>query len=89
MPSDGEGYYLFTSHFTIYGGEYAFIDLRVNGETVYLILVDNQDTSLDPSNAGCSAVIILAEGRSVLPVKLTKFTSVILLPIHSDVSLLE
>ena len=70
----GAGYYFFTNHFTVSGGELAFIDLRVNGEEVCLIRDDNLDSPGDTSSAGCSAVVLLAEGKSDLRVNFAVFT---------------
>ena len=66
MPPGGAGYYFFANHFTVIWGEYAEIDTRVNGQTVCSIRGDNNDTPGDASNAGCSAAVLLTEGKTVL-----------------------
>ena len=74
MFPGGAGYYFFTNHFTVRGGEIAYIDLRVNGEEVCSIRDDNHEAPGDTSSAGCSAVVLLAEGKSDLPVNFAVFT---------------
>ena len=63
MPTGGEGYYFFTNHFTVNPGDIVYIDLRVNGEEVCTMFDENQQTLGDYSNGGCSAVLLLDEGK--------------------------
>ena len=58
MPPGGEEYY-----YTVYSGNYAYIDLRMNGEVVCAMYDDNTEVS-DYSNGVCNAVVLLAEGKS-------------------------
>ena len=62
MPPGGEGYYFLAAHFTV---EYYLdigIDLRVDGEIVCSMWEDKREI-FGWSNAGCSAVVLLAEGN--------------------------
>ena len=62
MPPGGDGYYFLATYYTVDYAEYPYIDIRVNGVTICTVHEDNND-GVSESNGGCTAVVLLSEGK--------------------------
>ena len=47
VPPGGDGYYYFSSHLLFTNGEYGRFDIRINGEVLCTVEVDQQETLTD------------------------------------------
>ena len=60
-PSGGEGFY-FSVFFLVADTELGYFDIQINDEMLCTAHTDQQQSSLDPGQASCTAAIHAAEG---------------------------
>ena len=69
VPSDGDGYYYFSTYFLINGGEYGYFDIEINGNILCTSGTDHDDTSY-PAQAACSGAAYITEGFQLWHLKI-------------------
>ena len=66
MPPSGDGYHYFSSHLLFTNGEYGRFDIRINGEVLCTVEVDQEETLTDDGQAACGAATYTMEGKSMI-----------------------
>ena len=67
MPPGGDGYYYFSTHLRGTSGEYGFSDIQINGDTLCTVITEQEQTSSDGGQAGCSATTYAMQGTKNTP----------------------
>ena len=63
MPVGGDGFYFFSTYFSVVYFEFARIDIRINGETICTAYADRGNSpNADNGHTSCSATTYAAEG---------------------------
>ena len=67
VPYGGEGFYYFSVYLTVPQREFAFCDLRINGENICLVYGDkSSSTTTDFDQASCSAAVFASEDKHLI-----------------------
>ena len=63
VPVGGDGYYYFSTYFTVWYFEFALFDIQINGETICTARADRSATTFtDDGHTSCSAATFATEG---------------------------
>ena len=62
MPSDGDGYYYFSTYLTGSDAEYSSFDLQINADVLCTVLLEQQLTDGDALQSSCSAATYAVQG---------------------------
>ena len=66
MPPSGDGYYYFSIYLIISSAEFAYFDIKINGDLLCTAFGDQGDTPLDVGSTACNAATYATEGTAVL-----------------------
>ena len=66
MPPGGDGYYYFSSNLLGHDRELSLFDIKINGDTLCTVRVEQHGDVIDFPQSPCSAAIFAADGIFVV-----------------------
>ena len=66
VPSDGDGYYYFSTYLLVDAGKFCIFDIQINGDTLCTVRGDKNEAPSDSGLGSCSATTYAVQGINIV-----------------------